>query len=178
MSDSVPQRSSPPYPSLVVLDRDDDHVFLAYANVLIAIWHGHQHPHVCHRMYDAAIATANQTGAGKVAALSIIQSGIKPPSAKSREALGRLIEDEVRVVHRSALVYPEDGFLASIIRSIALGLMQRVAKKSNHQVFQQLDKALEWVTMGLPTSNDRPMATDPLLRQLETHLAPSRSKVA
>jgi len=176
VSDPSPNRSSPPLLTLDVVRRDDSHVLLAYTNLLIVIWCGHQHPDVCRSIYDSAISVANQTGLGKVAAVSIVQPGIKPPSTKAREALGRLIEDEVRVIHRSALVYLEDGFIASIVRSIALNLMQRSARKT-HRVFQELDKALEWVTDGLPRSH-RLLPLTPLLRELESHLAPYRSKVA
>ncbi len=153
-------------------------MFLSYSNVLIVIWSGRQDPDVCKGLYDAAIAVANQTGVGKVAAVSIIQPGITPPTPKAREALARLINDEVRVVHRSALVYPNDGFLASIVRSIALGLMQRSSRRQSHQVFQRLDKAFDWITDGLPTINDRPIPTDVVLRMLESHLVPLSSKVA
>lgn len=174
--DPLPSRSS--MPSLSVINRDSDHVLLSFSNVMIVLWHGSQAPEVCKNLYESGIALANQAGTGKVAVVSVIQYRATPPSPESREALGRLIEDPNHIVHRSALVYPHDGFLASIVRSIVLTLIQRSSHRRSHQVFQRVDKALEWVTDGLPTATGQPIVATTLLRQLDTYITPTKSQVA
>jgi hypothetical protein len=174
--DSLSARRS--IPSLAVLDRDSDHVLLTYANVLIVLWIGRQVPQVCASLYNAAIALASQTATGKLAVLSVIQHTATAPSPAAREALGRLVQDPSGIVHRSALVYSDDGFLASIVRSVALRLMQRATRRHGHQVFQRIDKALEWVTDGLPTATGHPLQLPSLMRQLEGYCVPAKSRVA
>jgi hypothetical protein len=165
-------------PTLSGLDRDENHEFLIYSNVLIVVWSGRQMPEVCEALYDAAIALARQTREGKLSVLSLILPSATPPSPEAREALGRLVQDPNQIVYRSALVYPYDGFLASIIRSIALTLMQRSTRRRGHQVFQHIDKAIEWVTEGLPTNTGGRLVCSDLVRQLESRLAPARTKLA
>lgn len=165
-------------PTLSVLDRDDNHELLIYSNVLMVVWSGRQVPEVCEALYDAAVALARQAREGKLAVVSLILPTATPPSPEAREALGRLVQDPNQIVYRSALVYPHDGFLASIIRSIALTLMQRSTRRRGHQVFQRIDNAIEWVTDGfLSNTGDRLVCAD-LVRQLESHLGPARTKVA
>jgi hypothetical protein len=174
--DSLSTRSSAP--SLTVLDRDSDHVLLTYANVIVVLWSGRQVPQVCASLYDTAISLASQTATGKLAVLSVIQPTATAPSPAAREALGRLVQDPNGIVHRSALVYSDDGFLASIVRSVALTLMQRAARRRGHQVFQKVDKALEWITDGLPTATGHPLQLPSLVRQLEGYCVPAKSRVA
>ncbi len=165
-------------PSLNLISRDSNHVLLSFSNVMIVLWNGSQAPEVCRNLYESGIALANQIGTGKVAVVSVIQYRATPPSQESREALGRLIEDPNQIVHRSALVYPHDGFLASIVRSIVLTLIQRSSHRRCHQVFQRVDKALEWVTDGLPTTTGHPVVVTTLLRQLENYGTLTKSEVA
>jgi hypothetical protein len=165
-------------PTLSVLARDDDHELLTYSNVLILVWTGRQTPEVCEALYDAAATLARQSRAGKLGVISLIQPTATPPSPEAREALGRLVQDPNQIVYRSALIYPHDGFLASIIRSIVLTLMQRSKRRLSHQVFQRIDKAIEWVTEGLPSHTRGPLIDADLIRQLESHLGPAKSKVA
>lgn len=82
---------------------------LSHANVLLLLWHGRQEPEICSRLYDIAVELAHSSGTGKMAAVSIVQPGASAPSLAARQALARLHEDRLAVVHRSALVFKMMG---------------------------------------------------------------------
>ena len=174
---ATPRSSLSPL-NLEVLEQDEAHVLLQYGNVLLVLWSGTQQPEVCRALYDTVLRVARRSGVGKVAAASVIQTGTTAPSAKVREALARLIDDSAGVIHRSALIYPNDGFLASIVRSIALSLTQGASRRHGHQVFHRIDDALKWMTEGLPTASGQPISVSTLRQMLDCHLQPVHSRVA
>jgi hypothetical protein len=177
----IVQRSQSPLrsvPGLNEIQRDSNHVVLSYSNVLLVLWQGRQDPLVCDRLYDLAVDLANKTGTGKVAAISIIQANTSAPSPAARTALMRLHEDREQVIHRSALVFPSDGFLAAIVRSIVLSLRQRASRSKGHEVFQRIDKAIHWATADLPTRNHLPIPVAALMLALESFDTPVNVKVA
>lgn len=167
MYSSLPISLRPP--EVTTLKSDTNHVVLAHANVLIAIWFGPQEADACLHLYDLSVDLAKRTGAGKVSALSIAQSGAAAPSPATREALGRLHEDPKQVIHRSALVFGKGGFVASIVRSIVLGLTQRSSRRGGHHVFDNADEALQWVLHGLPTARGQSISRESLLLEIERH---------
>ena len=88
-------------------------------------------------------------------------------SREAREALARLHRDPEGVVHRTAVVLPEIGFLAASIRSIILAATQKAARRAGHHVFQRIDKALTWVTDGLPAAPGRKVVVSDLIPALD-----------
>jgi hypothetical protein len=160
------------------VQRDDNHLVLSYSNVLLVLWHGRQDPRVCDGLYDLVGDLARKSGTGKAAAVSVIQAGASAPSPAAREALMRLHEDRDQVIHRTALVFPSDGFIAAIVRSIALSLRSRASRSRVHEVFQRVDKALTWATTGLPTKNQLPIPVAALVLALECYDTSRDVKVA
>jgi len=163
---------------LEVLRQDADHVVLTHGNLILLIWRGTPAPEACATVYDLSVDLARKCGKSKVSALSIIQPGARAPTAEARKALARLHDDPAGVVHRSALVFPSEGFLGATIRSIALGIRQLAGRRQGHDVFQRLDKALAWVTEGLETPNCRPVPVASLLQALDGFEVSKHSKVA
>lgn len=165
-------------PSLEIARQDEDHIALTHANVMFLLWRGTYSPAACTAAYDLAIDLAQASGTGKVSALSIVQRTTTTPSPAARKALARLHEDQMGVIHRSALVFPNDGFVGAIIRSIALSIRQIAARRQGHDIFQSVDRALSWVTDGLPTLQDRPIPVTSLVRALGDFDVTPRAKVA
>jgi hypothetical protein len=145
---------------------------------MFMLWRGAHTPATCATAYDLAVTLAGQCGAGKVSVLSIVQAGSTAPSPAAREALARLHDDPEGVIHRSALVFPNDGFLAAIIRSIALSVRQRASRRQGHELFQRLDRALAWATEGLPTVGNLPIPVASLVLALTKFQPATQSKVA
>jgi hypothetical protein len=156
-------------PAVTTIKSDATHVVLVHANVIIAIWFGPQEADACLRLYDMSVNLAKRTGAGKVSALSIAKASTAAPSPETREALGRLHEDPKHVIHRSALVFGKGGFVASIVRSIVLGLTQRSSRRGGHRVFDNTDEALQWVLIGLPPAKGQSISLESLLLEIDRH---------
>lgn len=85
-------------------------------------------------------------GDGPIDYLGIIEDAEKFPSDEARKALARLLESHP--FRRVALVFPQRGFKASIVRSIvsAMGLMSR--KTTAQKVFDELGPAVEHLVDG------------------------------
>ena len=167
MYSSLPLSLRPPV--VTTIESDANHVVLAQANVLVAIWFGPQEPEACFHLYDLAVNVAKKTGARKVSALSVAKPGSARPTPAAREALGRLHEDPEHVIHRAALVFGRGGFVASIVRSIVLGLTQRSSRRGSHRVFDQTDEALQWVLQGLPIARGQTISMESLLSEIDRH---------
>jgi hypothetical protein len=163
---------------LEISRQDDDHVVLTHANLLFIIWRGAQSQTACTSLYDLASNLARRCGTGKVSALSIVQSSSRPPSPEARRALARLHDDPRGVIHRSALVFPNDGFVGAIIRSIALSIRQATQLRQKHEVFQRIDRALAWVTEGLHTPNNVIIPTSAVVSEIDRVLVINPVKVA
>jgi len=153
-----------------VVQRNDNHVLLLHQNVLVSIWHGEQDPAVCRHLYHVARDAAKRSGRGKTATLSIIGNGTPPPSAEAREALTRLHEDPEQIIYRSALVFARAGFVASIVRSVILGLRQRASRRGNHAVFSNVREALGWVTEGVASEDAARIDVDALFASIEREI--------
>jgi hypothetical protein len=158
--------------------QDDNHLLLTHANLMFLLWRGIQVPATCGTIYDMGVALAQKCGTGKVSVLSIVQAGATPPSHAAREALAALHDDPQRVIHRSALVFPNDGFVGAIIRSIALNVRQRARRRQGHEVFHKVEKALSWVTENLPTARNRPIPVSALAQALSKFDPANQAKVA
>jgi hypothetical protein len=169
--------SQPASQNVYVIESDSNHVIFACANILVSVWHGSQEPDVCHRLYSVARDLAKRSRAGKVAALSVIMQSTSAPSPATREALARLHQDPDHVIHRSALVLAKSGFVASIVRSVVLGLRQRASRLGSHEVFSSAAEALEWITQDLPTAGGAPIETGAILAELD-RLQAQRTLVA
>lgn len=138
---------------------------LTYANVMLLFWRDAYKPQSCAKIYDLAVALSRKH-TGKVCVVSVLSQATAAPSTAAREALGRMRSDPQHVVHRSAVVFPDDGFVGAIIRSVVLSLRPPSQRRHQHETFQSLEKALSWATEGLPT---RPDVTIPV-RALATAL--------
>jgi hypothetical protein len=160
------------------VQRGSNHLVLSYSNLLLVLWQGRQDPLVCDGLYDIAVDLARKSGTGKVATVSVIQGSASAPSPAVREALMRLHEDRELVIHRSALVFQSDGFIAATIRSILLSLRSRASRNKTHEVFQRIDKAITWATAGLPTKNHLAIPVAALKAAIESCDASSEVKVA
>lgn len=156
----------------------DDHWALTHANLLFIIWRGAQSEAACAGVYDLAVQLARRCGTEKVSALSIVQSSSRPPSPEARQALVRLHDDPQGIIHRSALVFPNDGFIGAIIRSVALSIRQATQLRQRHEVFQRVDKALAWVTEGLPTPNHVALPISALVSEIDRLRVADPVKVA
>lgn len=158
--------------------QDDNHLLLTHANLMFLLWRGIQLPATCATVYDVGVDLAQKCGTGKISVLSIVQAGATAPSHAAREALAGLHDDPQKVIHRSGLVFPNDGFVGAIIRSIALNVRQRARQRQGHEVFQSVEKALSWVTEALPTAGNRPIPVSELAQALSKFAPSHRAKVA
>jgi hypothetical protein len=154
-------------PEVAVIESSASHVLLSQSNILIALWYGPQEPDVCRRLYDVAVQIAKAKGTGKCAAVSILRGRVATPSPAAREALARLHHDPEQVIHRSALVFAKAGFIASIVRSVALSVRQHASRRDNHDIFMTVESALDWVIQGLPAPRGVMLSTDALLSAIE-----------
>jgi hypothetical protein len=146
---------------------------------MVVLWYGSQDPAVCRRLYETASSAAKTSGAGKVAAVSIVKNRtVGAPSPAARDALARLHEDPERVIHRSALVFARTGFVASIVRSIVLSLRQRASRRDGHDIFSTPEAALAWVTQDLPVARGTSVSTSALLSAIEQQDAQRLASVA
>jgi hypothetical protein len=138
---------------LAVASQGEDHVALTYGNVLLLFWRDAYMPESCARIYDLAVALSRKH-TGRVCVVSIIRQATAAPSPAARRALGRIRCDPQGVVHRSAVVFPDDGFVGAIIRSVVTSLRPHSQRRHQHEMFQSLEKALSWATEGLLTRPD------------------------
>jgi len=160
-----------------VVDHGDTHVVLIYLNVLTVLWRGAHDPSVCQKLYKRSVDLAKRSTVGAMSAVSVVHAGTPAPSPAAREALAQLHDDREGVIYRSAVVFRGDGFIASIIRSIALGIQQRSTRHGNHKMFQELREAMTWATTGLPTATGVPVPIEPLLLAVESHDVAGHMKV-
>jgi hypothetical protein len=151
-----------------VVGESTNHVAVVCGSVVMVLWRGPQEPAVCASLYELAVRAARAQGVTRVAVVSVVGEGSRPPNKEARDALARLYEDPEGVIHRVAVVIPGAGFVAAGIRSIVIGLRQMVTHKGNQEVFQSIDKALPWVTEGLVTARETPVAVSALLARLAT----------
>jgi hypothetical protein len=163
---------------LNVIRSDPNSSVLVHRNVLCVGFVGAQEPAVYRSLYGLALRLASESGTGKVGVVSIVVPGASPPSVESREAIANLHNDPEGIVHRSALVLTSDGFIGAAIRSIAVSILQMATRRPGHDIFQRLDRAVTWVTEGLPTDDAEPIAAIPLTYAIESHLRESRRRVA
>lgn len=151
---------------LALIESDANHRLFSQSNVLVTIWHGVQEPDACRHLYEASLEVARRTRTGKIAALSVIMKSTGAPSTAAREALARLHEDPEGVIHRSALVFTKSGFVASIVRSVVLGVRQRSSRRDGHGVFSNPAEALDWITEGLPVPSGQPLNVHAILGEI------------
>jgi hypothetical protein len=165
-------------PILNVIRSDSAVVMLAHQNVLMTAILGNHDPVICRSLYNACLRLAGESSFGKMSAISIVVPGTKPPNAEARQALANLHRDPSQVIHRSALVFASDGFIGATVRSVAVSILQMVNKKSGHETFQRLDRALVWVTEGLlMPSQGAPPLTEVAIA-VANHLQQARRSVA
>ena len=153
-------------PVLDVLRKDDGHVAVAHENLVIVVWKSAPDAATCHALYDLGVSVARNHRTGKISVLSVLQPVGSAPSASAREAIGDLHEDPERVVHRTAVVLPQAGFIAAAIRSIILTATQRSDRRRGHGVFSTIDEALTWVVEDLPTAPGHGISVPALLDAL------------
>ena len=164
------------FPSTI--EHDKNHVLLRHENVILLVWYGEQDPEVCARVYELAVSIAQSSGVGKVAAVAIVTPSASRPSAEARAAFARLHDDPQQVIHRVASVVADEGFIAATIRSIVLSIRQHAVRNHEHAVFHYVERALEWVTDGLPTVTGLPIAVQAILYALERDVDQLRQDVA
>lgn len=152
----ISHHSSPAPAGLAVASQGEDHVVLTYANLVLLFWRDAYTPASCARIYDLAVALSSKHG-GKVSVISILRHATAAPSPEARQALGRMRSDPQNVVHRSAVVFPDDGFVGAIIRSVVLSLRPPSQRRQQHETFQNLEKALWWATDGLSSRTTIPV---------------------
>lgn len=134
---------------------------------MFLFWRDAYKPQSCARIYDLAVALSRKH-TGKVCVVSVLSQTTAAPSPAARQALGRMRSDPQHVVHRSAVVFPDDGFLGAIIRSVVLSLRPPSQRPHQHETFQSLESALSWATEGLPTRPDVTIPVRALAMALRT----------
>lgn len=175
---AIPREAQSTVFRLRLVRQEPDFVALAIENVLVLSWGGPQDPAVCRSLYDAAVDVAATSGTGRVAILSIVSPGCTAPSKEAREALSQLHDDPKQVVHRSAMVFRSDSVISGAVRRIAMGIMQRGNRRLKHDVFSHLDRALTWVTDGLPTPSSGLISVPDVVAALEEYLSTAQARSA
>jgi len=135
-----------------VLEEGDGHVALMYGNLLIVIWKGELEPRVCRGLYERAMRVVRIQKTKKLGVLSIVGPDARPPGREAQTALGEVLADREKIVHRSAVVHGRSGFVEAGIRSIVLGIRRRLVSGPPHSVFREVSSAVAWVSEGLVTS--------------------------
>ena len=168
MQDVQPSQSpSAASPDLRVLQEDENYRVVAHENILIILWRRTPEAEACHAVYDLGVSLAQSLGTEKISVTSVLPPRVPAPSAPARSALADLHEDSHAVVHRTAVVLADTGFVAAAVRSIILSATQRSARRKGHGVFSSLGSAMTWATEGLATASGRSVSIPALLSALE-----------
>jgi hypothetical protein len=156
---------------LNVAHQATDFVALSHKNLLLLSWRGPEDPAVCRSLYATAVRVAAEVKASKLAIVSIVNPGCKRPSKEASDAMSQLHDDPQGIIHRSALVFRSDGIFGVAMHSIAMSIMQRGKRRLKHDIFLHLDRALTWVTEGLPTPDSQLISVSDVVFALEEYLS-------
>jgi hypothetical protein len=133
---------------LAEISQDSNHWLGTYGPLQIVIWTTLEiPPAVCERMLDVAREMTRRNKDSRPAVLSITCPTLqRPPSARSRQALARLVEAGSDLASRVAVVYEGRGFIASSFLSVFLGIQALVRPRHGYRLFNGIGDALRWVT--------------------------------
>ena len=154
-------------PDLRTIQENDSCRVLAHENILIILWRRAPTADVWHAVREVGVTHADSLKAEKISVTSILPPGVRAPSASARSALAQIHEESQGVVHRTAVVLPDTGFIAAAVRSIVLSATQGSTRRNGHGVFSSVASALTWATEGLNTASGRRVSVSALVHALE-----------
>jgi hypothetical protein len=153
-------------PDLRAIQEDDCYRVVAHENILIILWRRTPTAEAWHAVREVALNHAEALKAD-ISVTSVLPPGMPAPSASARSALAQIHAKSQAVVHRTAVVLPDTGFIAAAARSIVLTATQRSTRRNGHGVFSSLASALTWATEGLGTASGRRVSIAALVGAVE-----------
>jgi hypothetical protein len=143
-------RARPEVSGLSVIEADEFHATLSYLNLIVVLWYNSPRAESLHQLYSIAQRITAECGVAQVSVVSIVQRKLpEAPSPAARAALGLLHSDPKNVLYRSALVFVNEGFIVASMRSILLGVRNKLSGSSNNEIFKDFETAARWAMDGL-----------------------------
>ena len=157
---------------LRVTDADEFHSTLTYSNLIVVVWYRPPRADLLHQLYGLGQRLTVELGVSKVSVVSIVQRKFREaPTPAARAALEMLHRDPKHILHRSALVFKNEGFVVASVRSLILGVRAKLAGASNNEVFQTFDLAASWATEGLVGPDAKPLPVLSIISDVNQHAA-------
>lgn len=144
----------------------------AYGPLIAVYWLSDIDPAVCRVLPRLTQSFCSKLRDQKTAVLSITFNSTQAPSPEARAGLVALAKDTDHCVQRIAIVRESEGFVSSVVASVAAGV-QMVSGRSNavHRCFRRLGDAVPWATHDLSEFNTGQIKTADAIEVLGHHLA-------
>jgi len=165
-------RAQPATSGLRVMEADDVHAALSYLNVVVVLWYQSPRAEMLYQLYNHAQRLTAELRVPKVSVVTVLLRKLgEAPSPEARAALGMLHKDPREILHRSALVFVNEGFIVASIRSILLGVRNRLTGNSSNEVFKEFEAATHWATNGLVGPARQPLPVHSIVADVNRYLA-------
>ena len=112
---------------LVEMSSGKDHWVGAYGPLLLLYWTRSVEPAVYQKLVELARKHASRQDGHRLSVVSVALPGARSPSSEGRHALASLLRETDSCVSRIAIVREGQGFIASAVVSIMVGI-QMLAK--------------------------------------------------
>lgn len=139
-----------PGAKLEVVSAPRDHAVGRFGDVLLYVWRGETTRQAVQVVRDTGLALERELGR-KFAVIGLVEPNTPLPSSDVRQYLSKVMSNDCGpYVRSSALVFEGDGFQASAVRSVAVGLSLLARQPYPHKVFGSPLEAVNFTVQATP----------------------------
>jgi hypothetical protein len=133
-----------------VLELSRDHAFGVIPGVMLYVWRGTTTVAAAHGIGEG-LRLVRDDGSGLPTVLfGVVEASTPPPDSEPRKVLAESMKSAGGYLKASALGFEGEGFQASMVRGVAVGLALLARTPFPHQAFASVPLAAEFVAKTVP----------------------------